>query len=153
MIPFHKLAQAERDLIKDPRLRPITIGALLCRFSARTFLRMHRKGVAERMLQSNQFSFGIPGSVQIVIMGCIVALQCNPTWCLLDIDFANARSDCNRGNIWEDLERNSYFHFLIQIFLNLYGENCTPNGTSGTALISLPRAYTGRVTDYDKVRR
>jgi hypothetical protein len=24
------------------------------------------------------------------------------------------------------LERDSYFHFLIHIFLNLYGETCTP---------------------------
>jgi len=50
MILFHKLAQAERDLLKDPRLRPVTMGALLCRFSVRTVLRMHRKGIAERML-------------------------------------------------------------------------------------------------------
>ena len=50
MILFHKLAHAERDLLKDPRLRPITIGAILCRFCVRTVLRMHRKGIAERML-------------------------------------------------------------------------------------------------------
>jgi hypothetical protein len=30
MIHFHKLALVERDLLKDPRLHPITIGALLC---------------------------------------------------------------------------------------------------------------------------
>ena len=35
MIPFHKLAQVERNPEMDPRLRPITIGALLCRFSVR----------------------------------------------------------------------------------------------------------------------
>jgi len=78
------------------------------------------------MLQSSQFSFGIPGGVQIVILGCTLALQCNPTRCLLEIDFANAHSDCSRGKIWEELERDSYFHFLIKIFLNLYGENCNP---------------------------
>ncbi len=60
---FHKLAQAERDLLKDPRLRPIIIGALLCRFSVHTVLRIHRKGIVERMLQSNQFSYEIPGGV------------------------------------------------------------------------------------------
>ena len=63
MIPFHKLAKAERDLLKDHRLRPITIGAMVCRFSIRTVLRMHQKGIAERILKSNQFSFGIPGCV------------------------------------------------------------------------------------------
>jgi hypothetical protein len=40
MIPFHKLAQMERDLLKDPILRPITIGAVMCRFSVRAVLRM-----------------------------------------------------------------------------------------------------------------
>jgi hypothetical protein len=49
MISFHKLALAERDMLADPRLRPITIGALLCRFSVRTFLRMKRKGIAENV--------------------------------------------------------------------------------------------------------
>jgi hypothetical protein len=41
------------------------------------------------------------------------------------VDFANAHSGCSRGNIWEELEKDTYFHFLIQI-LNLYGDNCTP---------------------------
>ena len=99
MIPFHKLAQVERDMLADPRLRPITIGTLLCRFSVRAVLRMHRKGIAERLLQSNQFSYGVAGGVQSVIMGCTVALQCNPEWCLLEIDFKNAHTDCSRGNI------------------------------------------------------
>ena len=90
------------------------------------------------MLQSNQFSFAIPGGVHIVIMGCTRALQCNLAWYLLEIDFANTHSDCNRGNIWKELERDSYFHFLIQIFLDFYGETAPPNGTSGTAPISLP---------------
>jgi hypothetical protein len=78
MIPFHKLTQLERDLSQDPRLRPITIVSLLTRFSCRTLLRLNRKGLAERLLQSNQFSFAIPGGVQQVILGCIDALQCNP---------------------------------------------------------------------------
>ena len=42
MIPFHKLAQAERDFVKDPRLRFITIGALLCRFSKLTYRKPYR---------------------------------------------------------------------------------------------------------------
>ncbi len=113
-------------MLADPILRPITIGTLLCRFSVRAVLRMHRKGIAERLMQSNQFSYGVAGMVQIVIMGCTVALQWNPGWCLLEIDFKNAHTDCSRGNIWEELERDTYFHFLIQIFLNLYGDNCTP---------------------------
>ena len=126
MTSFHKLALVEREPLKDPRLRPITIGALLFRFSVRKALQMKRKGLAERMLKSNQFSYGTLGGVQLVIMGCIVALYCNPSWCLLEIDYANAHLYCNRENIWEELERDPYFHFLIHIFLYLYGENNTP---------------------------
>jgi hypothetical protein len=63
MIPFHKLSRLERLLFTDPRLRPITIGALLCRFSVRAVLRMKRKGIAEVLLNSNQFSYGVPGGV------------------------------------------------------------------------------------------
>ena len=59
LILFHKIAQMERLLLSDPSLRPITIGAMLTWFSVRTVLRMHRKGIAENMLKSNQFSYGI----------------------------------------------------------------------------------------------
>ncbi len=89
-------------------------------------MRMKRKGIANRMLRDNQFSYGIPRGVQMVILGCILALQCNPYWCLLELDYANAHSDCSKENISEELEKDTYFHFLIQIFLSLYGDNCTP---------------------------
>ena len=82
MIHFHKIAQMERLLLSDPSLRPITIGAMLTRFSVRTVLRMHRKGIAENMLKSNQFPYGILGGVQQVILRCKIALQSNPTWVL-----------------------------------------------------------------------
>jgi len=126
MIPFHKLAQMERLLLTDPKLRPITIGALLTRFSVRAVLRMKRKGIAENLLRSNQFSYGISGGVQQVIMGCTVALQCNPTWVLGQFDLKNAHTDCSRGLIWQELEADVYFHFLMQIFICMYGESCTP---------------------------
>ena len=74
MIPFHKITQMELLLLSDPSLRPITIGALLTRFSVRAVLRMHRKGIAENMLKSNQFSYGISRGVQQIILGCTVAL-------------------------------------------------------------------------------
>ncbi len=78
MIPFHKLSQLERVLHSDPRLRPITIGSLLTHFSCRTLLRLNRKGLAERMLRSNQFSFGISGGVQQVIYGTALQLRRGP---------------------------------------------------------------------------
>ncbi len=46
-INFHKLVQMERDLLKDPKQNPITIEALLCRFSVHIVLKMKRKGIAE----------------------------------------------------------------------------------------------------------
>jgi hypothetical protein len=56
IIPFHKLAQMERLLLTDRRLRPITIGAMLTRFYVRSVLRIKRKGITDVMLKSNQFS-------------------------------------------------------------------------------------------------
>ena len=63
MILFHKIAQMERILLTDPSLRPITIGALLTRLSVRKILRMYIKGIAENMLKSNKFSYGISRGV------------------------------------------------------------------------------------------
>ncbi len=45
---------------------------------------------------------------------------------MLEIDFENAHTACSRGKIWEELEKDTFFRFLIQIFLFLYGANCTP---------------------------
>jgi hypothetical protein len=53
----------EHMLLTDPKLRPITLGTLLTRFSVRAVLRMKRKGIDENMLRSNQFSYGIPRGV------------------------------------------------------------------------------------------
>ena len=126
MIPFHKLAHMERQLLADPRLRPITIGAMPTRFSVRSVLRMKRKGIAEVLLRSNKFSYGVPGGVQQVIIGCTVALQNNPTWVLGQFDLRNAHTDCSRGLIWQELEADTYFHFLMQILFCMYGDNFTP---------------------------
>ncbi len=45
---------------------------------------------------------------------------------MLEFDFENAHTACNKGKIWEELEKDTFFHFLIQIFLSLYGEKYTP---------------------------
>jgi len=136
MIPFHKLAQLERYLLLDPRLHPITIGSLLTRFSSRSLLRLNSSGLAKRMLRSNH---GIPGGVQQVIMGCIVALECNPTFILGSLGFpwipwilGSPHTDCSRGLIWEMLMNDTYFHFLIHIFLCMYGDTCNPHWHYGS---------------------
>jgi len=61
-----------------------------------------------------------------VILGCTVALQCNPTWVLGEFNLKKAHTDCSRGLLWEELMNDVYFHFLIQIFLCMYGDTCTP---------------------------
>ena len=126
MIPFHKLSQLERSLRNDPSLRPITIGALLCRFSIRATLRMKRKEFAEIMLRDDQFSYGVPGGVQKVILAVTIALQKNPDWVCAQTDLRNAHTDCSRGLIWQELERDPAFHYLIQIFIHMYGIHCAP---------------------------
>jgi hypothetical protein len=85
-----------------------------------------QKRIAESMLKFNQFSYGISGGVQHVILGCTVALQSNPMWILGVFDLRNAHTDCTRGLTWHELENDQYFHFLIQIFICMYGENRTP---------------------------
>ena len=82
-------------------------------------------GIAERMLLSNQFSYAIPGCVQQVLLGCTIALQCNPDWVLEEFDLANAHTACSRGLIWEEFLKDDFFYFLIQIYINLYGDTCT----------------------------
>ena len=126
MIPFQKLAHVERDLLSDPRLRLITIGSLPIRFSCRSLLRLNKKGLAERMLRSNQFFFSIPGDVHQVILGCTVTLKSNPNWVLGEFDLKNAHTDCSRVLIWQELLNDNYFHVLMQIFLCVYCDTCTP---------------------------
>jgi hypothetical protein len=94
MIPFHKLSQLERLMMSDPSLRTVTIGALLCRFSLRATLRMKKKQFADIMLKSDQFSYGVLGGVQQVILAITTALQANPGWICAQADLSNAHTDC-----------------------------------------------------------
>jgi hypothetical protein len=104
----------------------IEIGAIFMRFSVRAVLRMKRKCIAENLLRSNQISHSIPSGFQQVIMGCTVALQSNPPWVLWQLDLRNAHNDCSRGLKWQELEAGVYFHFLMHIFICMYGDTCTP---------------------------
>jgi len=53
-----------------------------------------------------------------------MALQCNNTFVLGEFDLRNAHIDCSRGLIWQELENDPYFNFLIQIFICIYGDMC-----------------------------
>jgi hypothetical protein len=62
MYPFHKKLPEDRILAK-PSLRPVTVGFVLSRFGWRVMVKMNMVMVAEQLLLSHQFSFGINGSV------------------------------------------------------------------------------------------
>ena len=90
MYPFHKLMLEERIDPKDPALRPVTVGSVLTRFGFGVLVRMNRLAVAGQLLHSHQFSFGINGGVQQVILGCTIALQVHPSFVQIDLDLKNA---------------------------------------------------------------
>jgi hypothetical protein len=61
MYPFHKLLPEDRISVTDPSLRPVTVGSVITRFACRILVRINRLAVAENLLLSHQFSFGIKG--------------------------------------------------------------------------------------------
>ena len=69
---------------------------------------------------------------------CTAALEFIPDFCLLQIDFANVHTYNSRGEIWEELEIYTFFHFLIQLFICLYGDNCTPQANFSNGPHKLP---------------
>ncbi len=86
MYPFHKLLQEDRIFVTDPSLRPVTVGSVITRFGCNILVRMNRLAVAENLLLSHQFSFGIKGGVQQVILGITPSLQLNPHFVEIDLD-------------------------------------------------------------------
>ena len=89
LYPFHKKLPEERTSITDPALRPVTMGSVLTRFGCIVMVRMNRLDVVAELQMSHQFSFGINGGVQQVIMACNIALEINPSWLMLDLDSKN----------------------------------------------------------------
>jgi hypothetical protein len=79
LYPFHKKLQEDKSPVGDPALRPVTVGSVPTRFGCKVMVRMHRMAVAEALLLSHQFSFGINGGVRQVIMSCNIALEINPS--------------------------------------------------------------------------
>jgi len=87
MYPFHKKLPEEKTSTMDPALRPVIVGSVLTRFGCRVMVvRMNRQVVAAELLPSRQFSFGINGGVQQVILACNIALDINPSWLMLGLD-------------------------------------------------------------------
>ena len=92
MYPFHKKLPEERVSTSDPALRPVTVGSVITTFGCRILVRMNRLAVAEGLLLSHQFSFGIKGGVQQVILGITLSLQLNPDFVEIDLDLKNAHT-------------------------------------------------------------
>ena len=133
MYPFHKRMLEERTDPKDPALRPVTVGSVLTRFGCRVLVRMNRLAVAAELLISHQFSFGINGGVQQVILSSTIALQVHPSFVKIDLDLGNAHTFCSRDMVEEELESDIIYHYLLEPFRALYGKTVTPSGTMETA--------------------
>ena len=116
MYHFHKLMLEDRLDPKDPALRPVTMGYVLTRFGCRVLVRMNKLAVAAQLLLSHQFSVGINGGVQQVILGCTVALQVHLSFLQIDLDLRNAHTFCSRDRVEEDLESDIIYHYLLESF-------------------------------------
>ncbi len=87
-------------------------------------VRMNKMAMAAELLQSHEFSFGINGGVQQVIMACNSALEINPSWMMLDLDSKNAHTFSSRDRL-EELELNVAHHYMLETFRALYGKTVT----------------------------
>ena len=96
-------------------------------------VRMNRLVVVTELLLSHQISFGINGGVQQVIMACIIALEINPSWLMLDLDSKNAHTVCSRDRLEEELKLNVAYHYMLESFRALYGKQYPCSGTMGMA--------------------
>ena len=122
---FHKTDPAIRTA-DDRKRRPIAIGSLLTRLAVRCLLRSNSHAVAEHLLASHQFSYAVQGGVQKVQIGCTIGLQHNPSFVMGEMDMKNAHPTGSRGRLFEELQANPDYHFLLATAHNLYGNNRTP---------------------------
>ncbi len=63
MYPLHKKVPEERVLTLDPAMRHVTTGSVITRFGCRILVRMNILQMAENLLLSHPFSFGMKGGV------------------------------------------------------------------------------------------
>ena len=73
-------------------------------------VKMNRLAVAEALLLSHQFSFGVNGGVQHAILTYNIALEIRPSRLMLDLDSKNAHALCSMDNMEEGLELDVTFH-------------------------------------------
>jgi hypothetical protein len=97
-------------------------------------VRMNRLAIAAELLLSHQFSFGINGGVQQVILACNIALEINSSWVMLDLDSKNAHTFCPRERLEEELELNVTYRCMLESFKALYGKTATIQWHFGNGL-------------------
>jgi hypothetical protein len=142
----------ERTSTMDPVLRPVTVGFVLTRFGCIVMVRINRQAIAAELLLSYQFSFGINGGVQQVILACIIALEINPSWLMLDLDSKNAHTFCSRDRLEEDVEINVAYHYMLEsAFPALYGKTVTVQWHFGMAQTDRRRVSTCRARGSSRV--
>jgi len=125
LYPFHKKLPEKRTSTTDPALRPVPVGSVLTRFGCKVMVRMNSMAVAADLLLSHQFSFGISGGVQQVILACNIAMEINSSWVMLDLDSKNAHTLCSRERLEEEPELNVAYHYMLESFISLYGKTVT----------------------------
>jgi hypothetical protein len=132
MYLFHKKLVEERVIsTTDHALRHVTVGSVISRFGCRILVRINRLAVVEVLLLSHQFSFGIKGGVQQVILGITLSLQLNHDFVEIDLDLKNAHTFSSRDKIEEELESDVIYHYIVEIFRSLYGGTVGPQWHNG----------------------
>ncbi len=101
MYSFHKMTTEVRDSGVDYALRLVTLGYVLTRLGCIVLVMMGREGMADQLLVSHKFSFGIRGGMHQVIIGFTLALQLNANWVHIDLDLRNADTFFSRGKLKE----------------------------------------------------
>ena len=126
MYPFHKTLKEEMISTVNLALRPVTAGSIFTRFGCRILVKMNRLAVAETLLLSHQFSFGIKGEVQQVILGISLSLKLIPHFVEIDLDLKKAHTFSSRDKLEEELKIDAIYHNLFEVCRSLYGKTVTP---------------------------
>ena len=80
----------------EGKVRPIAIGELFYRLSAKLALRLHKDQIA-KALEKHQYGVGKPGGMEIITHSISYILQENPDLTCLQLDFTNAFNSIERS--------------------------------------------------------
>jgi hypothetical protein len=100
---------------------------------------MNRLAVAETLIHSHQFSFGIKrGGGHQVILEISLSLQLNPHFVEIDLGLKNTHTFSSRDKAEEEMESDVIFHYLLEVFRALYGKTLSPQWHYGDGPDRLP---------------